>query len=210
MKLALFSYIIPEKAAEKMSKMVGKKPAEMTVVYLTTAANVYDKYDADWLWDTYDQLKKHFAYVEEFDVEEHAQKQQQFFKDYFQDKDLIFISGGNVFYLNYWMKKTGAEEALENLVTDDDVVYAGASAGAVYPMHDIEIFKLIDDPTEAPELVNRGMGIVDFAVLPHWGEEKFMDALKKIKKHYTKKTVETYELYNDEALIVEDDEIHKV
>ena len=210
MKLALFSYHITEKAVKKITEMMGKEPAEIKVVYVTTAANIYDKNDADWLWETYEELKHHYTYIEEFDVEKHEDKDQDFFYDYFKDKDIVFLSGGNVFYLNYWMKKTNAENALESLIFEEKIMYAGASAGAIYPMHDIGIYRLADKPEKAPQLINRGMGIIDFAVLPHWGEDKYQKTLEKIKEYYHKKTVETHELYDDEALLVNGRKLIKI
>jgi dipeptidase E len=199
MKLALFSYEVTKKASDKLSEWVGKKPKDIKLVYITTAANVYPP-NPDWLLHTKKQLKSSGYQIEGFDLEQ-AFKDRTDLKTYFSDKDVVFISGGNTFYLIYWVLKTGFDKLLKDLL-DKGKVYAGSSAGAVCLVDNLVPMGKIDEPEKAPEKVTKGLALIDFAPIPHWGEDKYQERLNEIKKDYERGGVETKTITNEQALFV--------
>jgi dipeptidase E len=83
--------------------------------------------------------------------------------------DVIFIGGGNTYYLLDWVNKSGLREALSKR---DDYVYVGSSAGAIIAGNDIAYIGDADDPALAPDLQSTaGLGLVDVSVMPHANEE---------------------------------------
>src|SRR5688572_13181491 len=86
----------------------------------------------------------------------------------------IWLTGGNTFYLNYWMRESGFDSILPALL-QRGLVYAGESAGAVLAGTTLHGIELLDDPQEAPQTIWEGLSLVDYGIIPHWGEPKYAD-----------------------------------
>ena len=78
-----------------------------------------------------------------------------------QETDALLVFGGDVWYLCRWMRESGVADLLPSL---RETVYVGVSAGSMVtaPMFG----ETYDDPT-TPFVIDTGLGLVDFAVLPH-------------------------------------------
>lgn len=123
----------------------------------------------------------------------------------FQSK-ILYISGGNTFYLLQELKKKQLLSLIKEQIRDG-LVYVGESAGAIITAKDIDYNKLMDDKTVATELSDTaGLDEVDFYVLPHYGEEPFTDSSQKTFETY-KKQLELLPLHNRQAIIVNDEQI---
>jgi dipeptidase E len=82
-----------------------------------------------------------------------------------QEVDALLVSGGDVFYLCRWMRESGLADLLPSL---RETVYVGVSAGS---MVTAPIFgETYNDPAP-PFVIDRGLGLVDFALLPHLDHE---------------------------------------
>src|SRR5579875_1032765 len=78
-----------------------------------------------------------------------------------QETDALLVWGGDVLYLCRWIRESGLADLLPAL---DRLVYVGVSAGS---MLTAPIFgETYDDPNE-PFIITEGLGLVDFALLPH-------------------------------------------
>jgi dipeptidase E len=92
--------------------------------------------------------------------------------------DVIFVGGGNSFYLLQETHRSGFGEMLGEFV-GNGTPYIGSSAGSVLVGTTIEPIKMMDDPKQAPELSSYdGLGFVDFVPLVHYGNEEFVDEYK--------------------------------
>ena len=126
----------------------------------------------------------------------------------FQSK-LLYISGGNTFYLLQELKKKQLLSLIKEQIADG-MVYVGESAGAIITAKDIDYNKLMDDKTVAKELSDTtGLNEVEFYILPHYGEEPFTDSSKKTFETY-KKQLDLMRMNNLQAVIVNDKEIKVV
>ena len=78
-----------------------------------------------------------------------------------EEADALLVFGGDVVYLTRWMRESGLAELLPSL---HDTVYVGVSAGS---MVTAPVFgETYDDPAK-PFVISDGLGLVDFALLPH-------------------------------------------
>lgn len=103
--------------------------------------------------------------------------------------DYIFISGGNTFYLLQELKKCQADKIISNLINQGKP-YIGSSAGSIVLAPDIEYIKTMDDSSKAPELSDtKAMGIINFSILPHFGNEPFSDITQQIFNNFHQKIV---------------------
>lgn len=90
----------------------------------------------------------------------------------------IWVTGGNTFYLNYWMRESGFDKLLPELLRQG-VVYGGESAGAVVAGKTLHGIELLDNPAEAPDVLWPGLSLVDYSIIPHWGEQKYADRIEQ-------------------------------
>ncbi|MFO3715727.1 MULTISPECIES: Type 1 glutamine amidotransferase-like domain-containing protein [Anaerococcus] len=105
-------------------------------------------------------------------------------KEIISDTEILYVSGGNTFYLLQELKKKNLLELIKERV-DKGMVYVGESAGSIIASPNIEYIKYMDDPKAAPELKSTtALNLVEFYPLPHWGEEPFEEAAEKIHKTY--------------------------
>ena len=89
--------------------------------------------------------------------------------------DVIFVGGGNTFYLLQEAHRSGFSEMLGDFV-GGGTPYIGSSAGSVRVGTTIEPIKMMDDPKDAPELTSYdGLNFVGFVPLVHFGNEEFVE-----------------------------------
>ena len=141
-------------------------PSRLKVAFIPTAANPYSK--KPWIIEDREKLVEMGFSVYDFDLED---KNEIETRDFLQDMDVIFVAGGNTFYLLEWAQKSGFDTVISELVKKGKP-YIGSSAGAVIAGPDIESVAEFDDPKEARLTATEGFGFVDFVILPHYKKEK--------------------------------------
>lgn len=78
-----------------------------------------------------------------------------------QESDALLVYGGDVLYLTRWMRESGLADLLPSL---REKVYVGISAGSMVTAPTFG--ETYDDPN-MPFVIAEGLGLVDFALLPH-------------------------------------------
>ena len=88
--------------------------------------------------------------------------------------DIIYISGGNTFYLLSELRKSHATQTIKDAVQAGKI-YIGESAGAIVTAPDTRYATLMDE--NSPNISDfTGLNLVDFCVVPHFGCEPFVEA----------------------------------
>ena len=106
-------------------KHLPKKPTEYKVSFIPTAAEV-EEGDLWWLRDDRNKLVEAGFQLTEFSITGLNKYQ---IEDKLKDIDLIFISGGNIFYLLDQCIKSEFDQVLREKI-NNGVIYIGASAGS--------------------------------------------------------------------------------
>lgn len=148
---------------------LDKKPAEMKAAFIDTAADVYNKSEAMWLKADRDALTEVGFLVEDYSLD--GKSREQLITD-LEKFDLLFVSGGNTFYLLEKANQSG----FTDLIKEDyfaDKVYVGSSAGSVFLSDNIEVIKFLDNPDQTTLDNFDAAGILNFTIFPHWGSPKF-------------------------------------
>src|SRR3989338_961931 len=118
---------------EEGYKFLGIPADQIRVGYITTASK--GAKSLDYL----ERHKQEMAQVgysyEEFDIEG---KNKEEILDFFADKNVIHVEGGNTFYLLKVIRETGFDEVLKTLL-DRGLAFVGVSAGAYIMCPDIEV-----------------------------------------------------------------------
>ena len=118
---------------------------------------------------------------------------------------LLYVSGGNTFYLLQELKKKQLLSLIKEQIADG-MVYVGESAGAIITAQDIDYNKLMDDKGVAAELHDTGaLNEVDFYVLPHVGEEPFVESAQATLDTYSDQ-LNLLPPNNRQAVLVEGEE----
>ena len=96
--------------------------------------------------------------------------------------DIIYVSGGNTFYLLNELRKSRVWQAIKNAVKAGKI-YIGESAGAIVAALDTRYATLMDE--NSPNMSDfTGLNLVDFCVVPHFGCEPFTQATHEIMEKF--------------------------
>ncbi len=131
--------------------LIGISKEKMRIGYVTTASKGSRT--------TFNQeLKKEIENneypFEEIDIEGKSKEQ---LRDFFENKNIIHIEGGNTFYLLKAIRETGFNDVLEKLLNEGKI-YIGTSAGSYIMCPSIEVSNWSDDTIDR-------FGVTDFTAL---------------------------------------------
>ena len=116
-----------------------------------------------------------------------------------READALLVAGGDVWYLRRWMQESGLAELMPSL---RDTVYVGISAGS---MVTAPVFgETYGDPCK-PFVIDGGLGLVDFALLPHVDHQDHPEsAMTKVETMAAEVPVPTYAIDDQTAIKVSD------
>ena len=182
---------------ELVKKFLDKNTESKKILFIPTAANVeeYKKY-----MHLTQKAFEDFGYkVENFDVSIFSE---EIAKEKLSEAKIVFISGGNTFYLLQELKRKNLTSYLKERI-ENGLLYIGESAGSVIAAPDIEYASVIDDKTVATELDDyAGLNLVDFYIVPHFEEEPFVESSRNTVELYKDK-LDLKLINNKEAILVE-------
>jgi dipeptidase E len=136
------------------------------------------------------------------------------------ETDALLVWGGDPLYLSYWMRQSGLADLMPSLRRE--MVYVGVSAGSIAAT---SLFgeTYVDPPSGRGETLSsedivfttpqgeigrilikaHGVGLVDFAIIPHLDEENHEDAsLANAEKWAARISVPTYAIDDQTAIKV--------
>ena len=182
---------------ELVKNFLDKNTESKKILFIPTAANVeeYKKY-----MHLTQKAFEDFGYeVENFDVSVFSE---EIAKEKLSEAKIVFISGGNTFYLLQELKRKNLITYLKERI-ENGLLYIGESAGSVIAAPDIEYASVIDDKTVATELDDyTGLNLVDFYIVPHFEEEPFVESSRNTVELY-KDELDLKLINNKEAILVE-------
>ena len=182
---------------ELVKKFLDKNTESKKILFILTATNVdeYKKYI-----HLTQKAFEDFGYeVENFDVSIFSE---EIAKEKLSEAKIVFISGGNTFYLLQELKRKNLTSYLKERI-ENGLLYIGESAGSVIAAPDIEYASIVDDKTLASELDDYiGLNLVDFYIVPHFEEEPFVEGSRNMVELYKDK-LDLKLINNKEAILVE-------
>ncbi len=122
-----------------------------------------------------------------------------------QQADALLVFGGDVWYLCRWMRESGLADLLPSL---RETVYVGVSAGSMVTAPTFG--ETYDDP-DAPFVIDTGLGLVDFALLPHVDHKDHPESTMANVEHMAAQVpVPTYAIDDQTAIKVVDGAVEVV
>lgn len=203
MKLYLTSAGLPPETTEEFLKLLGKKPKETKICFIPTASFVnHPEGDAQYMKEDKQRLiELGFKIITDIDL---RNENKESLKEKLKDFDVIFVTGGNTFYLLKYMKESGFDKALKPFL-DKGGIYLGVSAGSYVVGPDISIanWKHADDQNTVGLKDLRGLGLVDFLISPHYVPEHE----EIINENKDKVPFPIFALTDSQAILVENGNI---
>ncbi|MDD4902553.1 MAG: Type 1 glutamine amidotransferase-like domain-containing protein [Patescibacteria group bacterium] len=206
MKLLLTSAGLTNRSIADALLDLAKKPfAELNLAIIPTAANM-EKGDKGWMIDDYFNCKKQgFKLIDIVDI---SALPQNIWRPRLEAADVLLFEGGNSFYLNHWIEKSGLKEILPQML--ETRVYVGISAGSMVVCKNLDLStseKLYyDAPSEFDK--NEGLGYIDILIRPHLNSPDFpnvnMGKLTELAQEYPE---EFYAIDDNSAIKINGDEI---
>ncbi|MDD5109842.1 MAG: Type 1 glutamine amidotransferase-like domain-containing protein [Patescibacteria group bacterium] len=152
--------------------------------------------------DTQDLLACGFQ-VENIDVRGKSENQ---LRSLLAGKDVIYVQGGNTFYLLKYVKESGFDKVVKELI-ERGVVYIGVSAGSYITCPTIEMANWKHQDRNMVGLTDlTGLSLVPFILSVHYQPE-YLSVLKK-EVPLAKYPVKI--LTDEQAVLVRDDDIKLV
>lgn len=117
--------------------------------------------------------------------------------------DVIFVGGGNTFFLLQELRRSGADQILIREV-EKGKLYIGESAGSIMTCPDIGYCADMDSPEKAPDLTDyAGLNLVDFYIVPHIGNEEMGESAQKAVEKYSSE-LELKAITDEQVILVEE------
>lgn len=138
------------------------------VGFISTASQIYD--DPWWMRQDRDMLVQAGFSVTDIDI---TKLSVSVARAQVSAVDIIFVAGGNTFYLLQELRKSGTDQVLIDAINKGQL-YVGSSAGSIVVGPTLEPITELDEPEGAPDLKEyNALAVVDFVVMPHIGNPKF-------------------------------------
>lgn len=209
MKLLLTSAGLTNQTIVKaLDELVGKPLDQLKVAFIPTAANI-EEGDKGWLIDDLRRLS--FLKFKEIDIVDVSALPKNIWKKRLEDTDVIFVSGGNTYYLMYWFNKSGLSNVLPELLKTR--VYVGVSAGTVVATPSILNAEFEKEPVlDFDQKINdKGLSLVDFMIEPHINSIYFPEfTFDFVKKESQKFSFPIYAIDDDTAIKIDGDKLEVV
>lgn len=183
MKLLLTSAGITNRSiADTLLDMVGKHPKDIKVAFISTAANVEEGDKVAWFFRQYEDLRRiGIAWI---DMVDFAARDVDW-RARLDACDVLYLSGGNTFYLLDQIRKQGFDDYLKTAL--DSKVYVGGSASSITMTPSIDVATIPPGDSNLPNLADlTGLGYVDFEIEPHCDEDRFTIIETYAKEHNKK------------------------
>ncbi len=208
MKLFLFSQNFG-KEPKRILDLINKNTCKALVV-----ANAADNHSPEQrkkrLFTEFNTLKDLGIDSEELDLREYDCSQKDELLELLSGVDLIWVRGGNVFYLLWLMKESGFDKVISPLIKDNKIVYGGYSAGALVLTPTIKGLECMDDLSVVPKVVWKGLDLIDYSIIPHWDRADCKDKTMAIQARLENSGLPFRVLRDGEVIIVDGDKEYKI
>ena len=183
--------IIDEKFKEQFYKVINKEETlNKKILYITTASDGENDSDKSWMDDEYKTILDLGFNQENIYEYKIGQKEINI-----NDFDIIYMMGGNTFYLMDMIRKYNFDKAIKDAI-DNGIIYIGSSAGSIILGNSVE-FALPFDENNVNLKDFTGLKIIDGIIIPHANRKE--EFINKVKDDIDEKL---YLLYDGDGIII--------
>ncbi|MDP2638390.1 MAG: Type 1 glutamine amidotransferase-like domain-containing protein [Candidatus Levybacteria bacterium] len=178
MRLLLTSAGIKKNFKNIFLSLLPKPPKDISVAYIITAA-FGEEGKKSWLYTAKKQLESlGITDIEDLDLRDKNKDQ---LRSVLSKKDIILVNGGNTFYLLKYVKESGFDDVIKQLINENKI-YIGVSAGSYIACPTIEQSHWKhQDRNDFGVKDLTGLSLVPFLVTAHFTEEARKDVEEGVK-----------------------------
>ncbi|MCX6718462.1 MAG: Type 1 glutamine amidotransferase-like domain-containing protein [Candidatus Staskawiczbacteria bacterium] len=183
-------------------KLLQKPAYDVTVAFITTAAKPEE--NLDYLKKDWNIMRDELGFnVEEVDIDGKTESEVM---KLLELKDIIFVEGGNTFYLLKSMRECNFEKVIRKLLKWGKV-YIGASAGSIVAGKTIKTAGWKNGDKNMVGLKNlKGLNLVGFDIFVHYQPEN-AETIKQQIKNPRKRAKKLKILTDGQAILVQGREV---
>jgi dipeptidase E len=177
----------------RIGKQLNAKERGLKCLFVTTAADI-ERGDKTWLKNDRQALVNGGIKVSDYTV---IGKTRKMILRAMETTDVIYMSGGDTFYLLMQLRRTMTYDIIRKLVKQGKI-YIGTSAGSIVAGPDIKYVQDVENETWVAKVKDTtGLRLVDLVIFPHWGSEDFRERYFDIKLSKAYNTDQKIVLLND-------------
>jgi dipeptidase E len=182
-----------------LKEMIRKIAPQGKLVAITTAANTYAPDARPWFDEDIAAVKELGFNYTELDLQGATPDKIQ---STLQDASVVFVSGGNTFFLLQQINQPGVRKLLLDYI-DSGRLYIGSSAGASVVCPDIGYINGLDKNTTDLQDFS-GLNAIPFWVMPHIDNPKYTTLMAEKLPKLKATGLNLVGLKDSQALYVED------
>ena len=186
---------------DEIKKLLQKPAYDITVGFITTAAKPQG--NLDYLKKDWDIMREEMGFnIEEVDIDG---KKESEVMNLLSLKDVIYVEGGNTFYLLKAMRDCNFEKVIRKLLKKGKV-YIGASAGSIVAGKTIKTAGWLGEEYENKNIIGlkdlKGLNLVPFDIFVHYTPE-YAEIIRQQIKNPRKRAKRLKILTDDQAIFVQ-------
>ncbi len=176
------------------------------VLFVNTAGELHD--NPEWIDRARDEMRDIGFEMVEYTITDKNEAENQKAVD---GVDIVYIAGGNAFYLLQKVQESGFLEIMKDFIKNGGI-YIGQSAGSYLAGPTLEPAYKYDQEEWVKKLDNLdGFGLVDFTIMPHFGrEDKKETYLQERFKNIYGTDYKIILLTDSQYIRVQDDGMYKI
>lgn len=181
--------IINDNIKNEFYNKINKDIKELKVLYITTAVDGETDDDKTWMEEEYQTILD-LGILKENIIEYKIGNPVNI-----NDFDVMYMLGGNTFYLLDIIRKNNFDNDIKNFINSDKI-YVGSSAGSIILGNSIEVAKDFDE-NNINMIDFTGLKLVDGLIVPHCNrKEEFINKLKNSSNE------KLYLLYDGDGIVI--------
>jgi len=182
-------------------KLLQKPAYDITVAFISTAAK--PQQDLEYLRKDWNIMRDEMGFnLVEIDIEGKTEKEVY---DLIKAKDIIYVEGGNTFYLLNAMRRCNFEKIIRKLLKEGKV-YIGSSAGSIVVGRTIKSAEWYGDEKPANFKNLKGLNLVPFDIFCHYNTD-YSEIIKQKIKNPKKRAKDLKIITDDQAILVQGKEV---
>jgi dipeptidase E len=187
---------------DRFVELLSLPPEDLTVAFVASAADVYE--DSSFVHDDRSALESSGFRVVDVPI---TGKSYQEVEEALAHVSVIFVAGGNTFYLLEKARASGFDRITKRLA-QNGVWYVGSSAGSVLAGRTIEPVAGIDEPHHATLESFEGLCLTQSVIIPHCDRKQYEEEMNRIRNVY--RNEDLIMLTDQQALVVNGQEQYLV
>lgn len=204
MRLYLSSYKFGNHP-EELARLVGAN--KRTFVIMNATDSVDDEWRAKSLQEQFRGLRDLGLDPTELDLRQYFGREDDLRKK-LKEVGLVWIRGGNVFILKRAFEQSGFDKVITEALKNDELVYAGFSAGVCIATPTLRGVELVDSPDVVPPGYKAdfgwdGLGLIPYNVAVHYkSDHPESPAVDNMVAYYEEHHMPYKPLHDGEVIVV--------